>query len=146
MDVAEKINAQMRVFFILNAAGFFAWQAGEGFARSPQIPQSLMGPALVVSGVGFGLWLVALIIIFGQSWRAKKLGVFDILGDEWAQRARAKGAEAAFWIVTVAVVLSMTATNFGADGQLLLKLITGLAVASYLCAYVWFDSRHEGGE
>ena len=146
MDVAEKINAQMRVFFLLNAAGFFAWQAGEGLARSSQIPETLAGPAFVASGIGFGVWIVALIIVLAQALRAKKLGVYDILGDEWAQRARAKAAEAAFWIITVAVVVSMTATNFGVDGQLLLKLLTGLAVAAYLCAYVWFDSRHEGGE
>ncbi len=146
MDVAEKINAQVRLLYVLNAAGFFAWQAGEGFARSPQIPDAVMGPALIASGVGFGLWLVCLILIFGQTWRAKKLGVFDMLGDEWAQRARAKAAESGFWIISIGVVLSMTATNFGVDGQLLLKILTGLAVAGFLLSYAWFDSRHEGEE
>lgn len=144
MDIAEKINAQMRIFFVLNAAGFFAWQAGDGLARSPQTPDALMGPALVVAGIGFGLWLVALIIVFGQAWRAKKLGVYDILGDEWAQRARSKAGDAAFWITTVSVVVASTVASFGVDGALLLSLLTGIAVASYLCAYVWFDSRHEG--
>ena len=146
MDVAEKLNARMRVFFVLNAAGFFAWQAGDGFAMSAQIPDGLTGPSLLAGGVGFGLWLVTLIIIFGQAWRAKKLGIYDILSDEWSQRVRAQAAEAAFWITTVGVVVSMTATNFGVDGQLLLKLLTGLAVASFLGAHVWYDSRHEGDE
>jgi hypothetical protein len=146
MDVAEKLNAQMRVLFALNATGFFAWQAGDGFAVSPQIADALTGPALLLSGIGFGLWLVTLIIVFGQAWRAKKLGVFDILGDEWSLRVRAQSAEAAFWITTAGVVVSMTATNFGVDGQLLLKLLTGLAVASFLGAFVWYDSRHEDGE
>lgn len=146
MDVAEKINAQVRLLFVLNAVGFFAWQAGDGFAGSSQIPDAVMGPALIASGVGFGVWLVCLILIFGQTWRAKKLGAFDILGDEWAQRARAKAAESGFWIISIAVVLSMTATNFGVDGQLLLKILTGLAVAGFLLSYAWFDSRHEGEE
>lgn len=146
MDIAEKLNAQMRVFFALNAAGFFAWQAGDGFAASAQVPDALTGPSLILSGIGFGVWLVTLIIIFGQAWRARKLGVFDILSDEWSLRVRAQAAEAAFWITTVGIVVSMTLTNFGIDGQLLLKLLTGLAVASFLGSYVWYDSRHEGEE
>ncbi|MCR9128364.1 MAG: hypothetical protein NXI12_02475 [Alphaproteobacteria bacterium] len=146
MDVAEKLNAQMRIFFALNAAGFFTWQAGDGFAASAQIPGAFTGPSLLLSGIGFGLWLVTLIIIFGQAWRAKKLGVYDLLSDEWSLRVRAQAAEAAFWITTAGVVISMTLTNFGVDGQLLLKLLTGLAVASFLGSYVWYDSRHEDGE
>ena len=146
MDIAERLNARMRVLFALNAAGFLAWQAGDGFAASAQVPEGLTGPSLLASGVGFGLWCVTLIIIFGQAWRAKKLGVYDILSDEWSQRVRAQAAEAAFWITTAGVVVAMTATNFGLDGQLLLKLLTGVAVASFLGSYVWFDSRHEGEE
>lgn len=145
MDTAETITAQARLLLVLNGAGFFVWQAGEGLARSPQIPEAVTGPALVASGMGFGLWLVALILVFGQTWRAKKLGVYDILSDEWALAARRKAAEAAFWILSLGVVASMTAANFAVDAQLLLRILTGLAVSAFLFAYVWYDSRHEGG-
>ena len=146
MDLADTLNARMRMFAILQAIGFFAWQAGEGLARSHHTPDGLIGPAFLISGIGLGIWLVSLIIFLGQAWRAKKAVGYDVLNDEWARDVRKRGAEAAFWIVTVAVVLSMTATNFGVDGQLLLKVITGLAVASFLLANVWFDSRHEDAE
>ncbi len=146
MDLADTLNARMRMFAILQAIGFFAWQAGEGLARFHHTPDGLIGPAFLISGIGVGIWLVSLIIFLGQAWRAKKAVGYDVLNDEWARDVRKRGAEAAFWIVTVAVVLSMTATNFGVDGQLLLKVITGLAVASFLLANVWFDSRHEDAE
>jgi len=143
MDLAEQLTARLRIFAILQAISFFAWQAGEGVARSSQIPDALTGPAFLVSGIGVGVWLVSLIIFFGLAWQAKKAVGYDVLNDEWARDVRKRGAEAAFWIVTVAVVLAMTATNFGADGQLLLKVITGLAVSSFLIANVWYDSRGE---
>ena len=145
MDLADRLNARMRIFAILQAIGFFAWQAGEGLARSHQTPDALTGPAFLASGVGVGVWLVSLIIFFGQAWQAKKAVGYDVLNDEWARDVRKRAAEAAFWIVTIAVVVSMTATNFGVDGQLLLNLITGLAVSSFLIANVWFDSRGEAG-
>ncbi|XBQ15669.1 MAG: hypothetical protein ABL308_12000 [Oceanicaulis sp.] len=146
MDLADKLNAQIRVLFVLNAAGFFLWQSGDGLAGSAQIGGEISELARLVSIIGFAIWVIALFVVLGQTWRAKRLGVYDVLSDEWAQRARARAGEAGFWIVTVGVVLAMTATNFGIDGQLLLKALTGLAVAGYLGAYVWFDSRHEGEE
>ena len=38
----------------------------------------------------------------------------------------------------------MTASNFGADAQLLLKVNVGVAVSGFFLAYVWHDTRHEG--
>lgn len=146
MDITDQLNQRARIFAALQAVGFFAWQAGEGVARAPGAPEALIGPAFLASGIGVGVWLVSLIVFFGNAWHAKKIGAFDLMNDEWALSVRKQAAEAAFWVTTAGVVISMTATNFGADGQLLLKVLTGLAVASFLLAYAWYDSRHEGAE
>lgn len=146
MDLADQLNQRLRLFTILQALGFFAWQAGGGLSQSSQTPDALIGPAFVASGVGVGVWLVSLIIYLGQAWYAKKAVGYDVLNDEWAIDVRKRAAEAAFWIITIGIVLAMTATNFGADGQLLLKILTGLSVASFLIANVVYDSRGEGGQ
>ena len=143
MEAVEQINKRMRIFLILQAVGFFAWQAGDGLSASGQTPAGLVGPAFLASGIGFGIWLVSLIIFLGQAWRAKKIAGYDVLNDEWARDVRKRAAEAAFWVITIAVVISMTATNFGADGQLLLKFLTGLSVASFFVATVIYDRRGE---
>jgi uncharacterized membrane protein len=146
MEAVESINKRMRILLILQAIGFFSWQAGDGVAGLGQTSSDLAGPAFVVSGVGFGVWIVSLIIFFGQALQAKKVAGYDVLNDEWARDVRKRAAEAAFWVITIGVVLSMTATNFGADGQLLLKVLTGLSVASFFVATVIYDSRGEGSE
>ncbi|MEO1038239.1 MAG: hypothetical protein AAFX09_01745 [Pseudomonadota bacterium] len=145
MELAETLNRRARMFAVLQALGFFAWQAGDGLARSDTSPAGFVGPAFMASGIGLGVWVVSLIVFFGVSWHAKKAGVFDIMNDEWSRHVRMKAAEAAFWATAIGVVVSMTATNFGVDGWLLLKVLTGLAVASFLLAYAWYDSRHEDG-
>ena len=141
MEAIEQINKRMRLLLIAQAVGFFAWQAGDGFAGL-----TLAGPAFVVSGVGFGIWLVSLILFLGQALQAKKIAGYDVLNDEWARDVRKRAAEAAFWVITIAVVLSMTATNFGADGPFLLKLLTGLSVSSFFIATVIYDRRGEGAD
>lgn len=146
MDVIEQINKRMRIFLILQAIGFFAWQSGDGVVGLASAGSGLTGPAFVVSGVGFGIWLVSLILFFGHALNAKKIAGYDVLNDEWARDVRKRAAEAAFWVVTIGVVVSMTATNFGADGQFLLKLLTGLSVASFFVATVIYDRRGESAE
>lgn len=146
MDQVEQISKRMRLLALAIAAGFFAWQVGDGMARSPQIGSELTGAAYIASGIGLGMWVVSLIIFFGQAWQAKKSVGYDVLNDEWAIDVRKRAGETAFWVVTVGVVLSMTATNFGADGQLLLKVLTGVSASSFLVASVYFDSRGEGGD
>lgn len=143
MDIAERLNRQARLLFILNGLGFFAWQAGDGLARAGFATSTLAGAGLVAGGIGFGLWLVTLILVVGITWRARRAGVFDIMGDEWAKRARAKAAETGFWVATIAIVLAMTASNFGVDAQFMLKVLTGLAVASFLITYAVFDAQHD---
>lgn len=144
MDAIEQINKRMRMLLIAQAIGFFAWQAADGLAGLGLAFSA--GPAFVVSGVGFGIWLVSLILFFGQALQAKKIAGYDVLNDEWARDVRKRAAEAAFWVITIAVVLSMTATNFGADGQFLLKLLTGLSVSSFFIATVIYDRRGEGAD
>ena len=143
MALADQLKTRMRIFAVLQALGFFSWQAGEGFARSHQTPESLIGPAFIVSGVGVGVWLVSLIIFLSQAWHAKKAVGYDVINDEWARHVRKRAAETAFWLLTVAVVVSTTLANFGVDAQLLLQINTGLAVAGFLLANVYWDSRHE---
>lgn len=141
MDQLEKINARMRIYLLCQAAGFFAWQAGGGVSGSEQLPASFSGPGLVVSLIGFGLWLVTISLYFLDARRAYKTVGHNVLNDEWARDVRRRAAEAAFWVITIATVLAMTLTNFGVEGALLLKVLTGLSVSSFFVATVVYDRR-----
>ena len=141
MDQLEVINARMRVYLLCQAIGFFAWQAGGGVANSSQLPDSFHGPGVVVSLIGFGLWLVTISLYFLDARRAYKTVGYDIINDEWARDVRRRAAEAAFWVITIATVLAMTLSNFGIEGALLLKILTGLSVSSFFVATVVYDRR-----
>ncbi len=144
MDVVDQITARMRALLLVQAAGFFAWQAGEGLARSAQIPDAISQPAAIAALIGGAVWAVGLFAYFAQAWRARRRGLYDLLNDEWAQHARKRASESAFWILMVSVVISMTLSNFGLDAMLLLKINVGIAISGYFLANVWFDTRHEG--
>lgn len=146
MATTDALAKRLRLLLVLQAIGFFAWQAGDGVAGSDQIANSLQGPAIVISSSGMGLWLATLIFYLGQAFQAKKQFGYDVLNDEWARDVRKKASETAFWVCAIGIVTAMTATNFGADGQLLLKVLTGLAVSSYFLANVYWDTRGEGAE
>ncbi len=143
MDQLEVINARMRVYLLCQAVGFFAWQAGGGVSGSEQLPASFAGPGLVVSLIGFGLWLLTLLLYFADAWRAYKTVGHDVINDEWSRDVRRRAAEAAFWVVTISTVLAMTISNFGVDGGFLLKVLTGLSVSSFFVATVLYDRRGE---
>lgn len=143
MDIAERLTKRARLLFWLNGLGFLTWQAGDGLAMSDYTTGAATGTALIAGGIGFGVWLVSLILVLGLGWQARRAGVYDILGDEWSKRARARAAEAAFWIVTISVVVCMTLSNFGFDAQFALKLLTGIAVASFLISYAIYDAQHD---
>ena len=143
MDVIDQITGRMRTLLLIQAAGFFTWQAGEGLARSHQVVEAVSQPAAVAALVGALAWAAGLIIYFTQAWRAKQRGLYDLLNDEWAQHVRRRASEFAFWALTVSIVVSMTVSNFGVDAQLLLKLNVGVAVSGFLLANIWLDSRHE---
>ena len=143
MDAADKISRRMRLLFWLTALGFFFWQAGDGLARAEFAGPVLTPAGLMAGSIGFGVWIVALILVLGVCSHARRAGVYDILGDEWAQRARAKAGEAGFWVLTVSTVIFMTLSNFGIDAQFLLKILTGISASSYLIAYALFDARHD---
>jgi hypothetical protein len=145
MDELETINLRMRAFLLCQAAGFFAWQAADGIGTSHQTPDSWMGPGLVISGIGFGLWLVTIILYFGDAFRAYKTVGYDIINDDWARDVRRRAAEAAFWVITVSTVLAMTFNQFGVDGGMLLKILTGLSVSSFFLAAVHYDRKGESG-
>lgn len=145
MHELETINLRMRAFLLCQAAGFFAWQAADGIGTSHQTPDSWMGPGLVISGIGFGLWLVTIILYFGDAFRAYKTVGYDIINDDWARDVRRRAAEAAFWVITVATVLAMTFNQFGVDGGMLLKILTGLSVSSFFLAAVHYDRKGESG-
>ena len=146
MDQLDALNARMRVCLLCQAAGFFAWQAGGGVAASEQMPASLSAPGLVVSLLGFGLWLVTISVYFMDARRAYKSVGYDVINDEWARDVRRRAAEAAFWVITLCTVLAMTLSNFGVEGALLLKILTGLSVSSFFVATVLYDRRGEGEE
>jgi len=141
MDQLEKINARMRVYLLCQAVGFFAWQAGGGVSASDQLPAGFSGPGLAISLAGFGLWLVTISLYFMDAWRAYKTVGHNVLNDEWARDVRRRAAEAAFWVITIATVLAMTLSNFGIEGALLLKILTGLSVSSFFVATVVYDRR-----
>ena len=143
MDIVDQITIRMRILLLVQAAGFFTWQAGEGLARSEQVASAVSQPAALAALVGGAVWAVGLIVYFAQAWRAKKGGLYDILHDEWAQHVRKRASETAFWVLMISVVVSMTLSNFGVDAMLLLKINVGVAVSSYFLANVWFDTRHE---
>ena len=141
MDQLEKINARMRVYLLCQAVGFFAWQAGGGVSKSEQLPGALTGPAILVSLVGLGLWIITLALYFGNARQASRMYGYDVINDEWARDVRRRAAEAAFWVITIATVLAMTLSNFGIEGALLLKILTGLSVSSFFVATVVYDRR-----
>lgn len=68
---------------------------------------------------------------------------YDVLNDEWAQHVRKKSAETAYWIILISIVSAMVLSNFGVDGQLLLKVLTGIGVSSFLLAAVVYDDQAE---
>ncbi len=144
MDAVERISGRMRWLLIAQAIGFFCWQAGDGLAHSDQIAALVANPAELISLIGAVLWLISMLAFFAQAHKAQRDGLHDILNDEWAQHVRGRAAETAFWALCIGVVGSMTATNFGLDAQMLLKINVGVAVSSFFLAYVWHDSRHEG--
>ena len=139
MDQLEQINARMRVLLLCQAAGFFFWQAGGGVTQTDSLPQAFSGPGLMVSLAGFALWLVSISLYFLDARRAHKLFGYDVINDEWARDVRRRAAEAAFWVITISTVVAMTISNFGVDGGLLLKLLTGVTVSSFFVATVFYD-------
>lgn len=141
MDQLERINARMRVLLLCQAAGFFAWQAGGGVANAEQLPAALTGVGMPVSLVGFGVWFITLLLYFADARRAYKTVGYDVINDEWSRDVRRRAAEAAFWVITIATVLAMTLSNFGVEGALLLKILTGLSVSSFFVATVIYDQR-----
>lgn len=145
MDQFERINARMRLLLLGQAAGFFAWQSGGGVSSSDQLPATLTGPGLTVSLLGFGVWFITLLLYFADARRAYKTLGYDVINDEWARDVRRRAAEAAFWVITIATVLAMTLSNFGIEGALLLKVLTGLSVSSFFVATVWYDRRGDEG-
>lgn len=145
MDQFERINARMRVLLLGQAAGFFAWQAGGGVSNSDQLPAAFTGPGMTVSLIGFGVWFITLLLYFADARRAYKTLGYDLINDEWARDVRRRAAEAAFWVITIATVLAMTLSNFGIEGALLLKVLTGLTVSSFFVATVWYDRRGDEG-
>lgn len=144
MDGVEHITARMRWLLLVQAAGFFLWQAGEGLARSDQIAEAIGQPAGLAALIGGAVWVLGLAAYFAQAWRAKQAGLYDLLNDEWAQHVRKRASEAAFWVLAGSVVISMTLSYFGLDAALLLKINVGVAVSGFFLAHVWYDTRHEG--
>ncbi len=146
MDAADQVLGRMRPLLLLQAAGFLAWQAGDGIAGGLSAPSTGLPPAIMISLAGAMVWLVSLLAYFYLAWQAKKDGIYDILNDEWAQHVRKRASETAFWVLMISVVASMTASKFGVDAAMLLQVNVGISVASYFIATVWFDSRNEGAE
>ena len=146
MTELNALQSRMRILLILQAIAFFCWQAAGGVSTSDQLPQSWQGPAYIISGMGVGLWVVGFILYMGNVFQAKKLMSYDVLNDEWAQHVRKKAAETAFWITMIGTVISMTLTNFGVDGALLLKILTGISVSSFLMAAVIYDREAESAD
>jgi hypothetical protein len=93
--------------------------------------------------IGAGVWALGLIAYLLIAWRAQRQGLYDLLNDEWAQHVRKRASEAAFWILSACVVISMTLSYFAVDAALLLKINVGVAVSAFFIATVWFDARHE---
>ncbi len=145
-DPTDTVARQARPLFVLNGLAFFIWMTAGGAEFAGMTEGALRGPAFLAQGVGFGLWVVTLILIVGVSWRAKAMGVFDRLSDEWALRARTKAAEFTCWVMIIGAALFQTVSNFGVDGGFLLKVLLGLGVASYLIAYARFEGAGDTGE
>lgn len=145
-DPADAIARQARPLFVLNGLAFFIWMTAGGAEFAGMTEGVLRGPGFIAQGVGFALWVVTLILIFAVSWRARAMGVFDRLSDEWALRARTRAAEFTCWVMIIAAAVLQTVSNFGVDGGFLLKLLLGLGVASYLIAYARFEGEGDAGE
>lgn len=144
MDAADRVAARMRPLFLLQAAGFFAWQVSDGVASSQSASPDTIGIASLVAIGGCGVWLVSFLIFALLAWRAKKDGIYDLMQDEWSQHVRKRAAEVGFWVLLVCTVVGMTATKFGVEASILLQTNVGIGVAGYILASLWLDSRDEG--
>jgi len=145
-DPTDAIARQARPLFVLNGIAFFVWMTANGAEFAGLVPDDIRGAAFLASGIGVGLWIVTLILIIGVTWRAKAMGVFDRLSDEWALRARSKAAELGFWVLVTGAAIFQALSNFGVDGGFLLKVLLGLGVASFLIAYARFEGAGDGPE
>lgn len=146
MDAVDRVMGRMRPLLLLQAAGFFAWQAGDGVATADSASREMINVAIWVSMAGAATWIIAITVFFYLAWKAKQDGIYDIMQDEWAQHVRKRAAEAAFWVLTVCTVVTMTISKFGVEASMLLQLNVGVSVAGYFLATVWFDTRSEAEE
>lgn len=141
MDTTKTARAQIQVLLTLNAAGFLGWMAGDAFAASAQLGGAITGAAFVLAGIGFGLWIATAIITFGQAWRARKTGDYDILGGEAAKRVRNRAVKSTTLVAAASLMISGVAAFLGAEAQLITRLLAGLVIASFLASYAWHDRQ-----
>ena len=141
MSDLNAMKTHMRMVLLMQAGGFFCWQAIGALPTFEHTPSGLLGPAFIISGMGFGLWVVSFILFIASAVRAHKLLGYDLFKDTEAVKTRREASETAFWITTVGLVSAMTLHSLGVEGVFLLRVLTGLAVASFLAFAAIYDGQ-----
>ncbi|KAA5804694.1 hypothetical protein F1654_01440 [Alkalicaulis satelles] len=135
-DLALQLRGRIRLFALINGAAILGWRVGEAMAAHMGA-----GAGFILSGIGMALWIVSVIVLFGQGWHARKAGVFDLVGDAWARRLHRDALAGAAAGAALGYGLAMLIDGTGAER---LTLPLAGAAAGFLFSWVALDVRRHG--
>ncbi|MCC5996147.1 MAG: hypothetical protein JJU18_07240 [Oceanicaulis sp.] len=137
-DLARQLRGRVRLFALINAGAILAWRVGEALAA--QIAGAA-GAGFILSGIGMALWIVSVIVLFGQGWHARKAGAFDLVRDAWARRLHRDALAGAAGGAVAGYALALMLDGSGAER---LTLPMAGAAAGFLITWVVLDVRRHG--
>jgi hypothetical protein len=130
-EEVRRLIGTAHVMLVLAGAGFLAWNLGEALAAARVIG----GIGYLVSGIGFGLFLVGAILFLGMAMQGLKREMFDFRTDPRFKRARAIALYPAIAAGALAALGFAYAGNGDALGMNLIRVTLGAGLGVFLI--VW---------
>lgn len=122
----------IRLMTRLNGVAIITWQGGEALTL---IGGAGLGVGYLTSGIGFGVWLVSLILWIWIVIFARQRWKLDVLGDAIARKVFIRTGRASLPVLVVCLVVGGAVTMFTAlSGEIALRIsiaaVAGTALLS----------------
>jgi len=135
-SLAFKLRARIRQFAALNGISALLWRGGEILAGGLAGP-GFIGSGFLLSGIGFALWIVSLIIVVAAAMQAKAAGAFDILRDDWARPIHAFAFKAMLYTGAACAFFLTAAMMSGTAIGPFISFSVAACAAGFLFAWAW---------